>query len=82
MGITVTVRDQSSTGRATGAAELEDIPSAITLRDVIATRDGRASKLFLPFDDDPVLSLILSKAFLLADDTAIDDETILAQMNA
>ena len=38
MGITVTVRDQSSTGRATGAVELEDIPSAITLRDLIRTR--------------------------------------------
>lgn len=49
---------------------------------IVATRDGRASKLFLPFDDDPVLSLILTKAFLLADDTKFDDETILAQMNA
>jgi hypothetical protein len=38
MGITVTVRDQSSTGRATGSVELEDIPSAITLRDLIRTR--------------------------------------------
>ena len=38
MGITVTVRDQSSSGRATGAVELEDIPSAITLRDLIRTR--------------------------------------------
>ena len=38
MGITVTVRDQSSTGRATGAVELEDIPAAITLRDLIRTR--------------------------------------------
>jgi hypothetical protein len=28
-----------------------------------------------------VLSVILSKAFMLAGDTAIDDETILAQMN-
>lgn len=47
---------------------------------IVAARDGRASKLFLPFDDDPVLSLILSKAFLLADDASITDETILAQM--
>jgi len=38
MGITVTVRDQSSTGRATGAVELEDIPAAISLRDLIRTR--------------------------------------------
>ena len=38
MGITVTVRDQSSTGRPAGSLELEDIPSAITLRDLIRTR--------------------------------------------
>jgi hypothetical protein len=38
MGIRVTVRDQSSTGKATGAVELEDIPAAITLRDLIRTR--------------------------------------------
>jgi hypothetical protein len=28
---------------------------------IVAARDGRAGKLFLPFDDDPILSLILSK---------------------
>lgn len=38
MGITVTVRDQSSTGKSTGAVELEDIPTDITLRDLIRTR--------------------------------------------
>ena len=31
-------------------------------------------------DDDPVLSLILSKAFLLANDTAIDDQSITRQI--
>jgi hypothetical protein len=35
---------------------------------------------FLPFDDDPLLSLILSKAFLLANDTAITDKTITSQI--
>jgi len=34
----VRVHDQSSTGRATGTLELEDIPSAITVRDLIRTR--------------------------------------------
>ncbi|MFG1908388.1 DUF4132 domain-containing protein [Kribbella sp. NPDC048928] len=48
---------------------------------IVAARDGRAQKLFLPFDDDPVLSLVLSKAFLLANDTAIKDPTITAQIN-
>lgn len=43
-------------------------------------RDGRADKLFLPFDDDPVLSLILSKAFMLAEDTKIKDRTIVEQI--
>jgi len=47
---------------------------------IVAARDRRAEKLFLPFDDDPVLSLILSKAFLLANDSAITDKTITAQI--
>ena len=37
-------------------------------------------KVFLPFDGDRTLSLILSKAFLLAADTKIKDETILSQI--
>ena len=36
--------------------------------------------MFLPFDDDRVLSLILSKAFLLAADTRITDSSITAQI--
>lgn len=47
---------------------------------IVAARDGRAGKLFLPFDDDPVLSLILSKAFLLAEDTKITDPSITRQI--
>lgn len=47
---------------------------------IIAARDARASKLFLPFDDDPILSLILSKAFLLADDAKITDPSITRQI--
>jgi hypothetical protein len=43
-------------------------------------RDGRADRLFLRFDDDRVLSLILSKAFLLAGDTEFKDRTILARV--
>lgn len=41
-----------------------------------ARKDG---KVFLPFEDDR-LSLILSKAFLLADDAGITDESILRQI--
>jgi hypothetical protein len=48
---------------------------------IVAARDGRAGKLFLPFDDDPVLSVILSKAFMLAGDTKITDPTIVRQIS-
>jgi len=37
-------------------------------------------KLFLPFDGDRTLSVILSKAFLLAEDNKIKDQTILNQI--
>ncbi len=39
-----------------------------------------ASQVFLPFEGDNMLSIILSKAFLLADDTSIKDPTILHQI--
>jgi hypothetical protein len=39
-------------------------------------------KLFLPFEGDEMLSLILSKAFLLADDKNIKDRTILGQIQS
>ncbi len=39
-----------------------------------------APGLFLPFEEDGRLSLILSKAFLLADDAAITDPTITRQI--
>src|SRR5262249_50832627 len=41
---------------------------------------GPGGKVFLPFDDDPVLSMILSKAFLLAADAAITDPSITRQI--
>ncbi|MCI5058939.1 MAG: DUF4132 domain-containing protein [Flavobacteriales bacterium] len=39
-------------------------------------------KVFLPFDGDRGLSLVLSKAMLLADDDKIKDPTILSQINS
>jgi hypothetical protein len=39
-----------------------------------------ASNVPLPFEGDPLLAVILSKAFLLASDKAIRDETILRQI--
>ena len=37
-------------------------------------------KVFLPFEGDNILSIIISKAFLLAEDTKIKDSTILSQL--
>ena len=41
---------------------------------------SNADKLFLPFEGDGLLGIILSKAFLLADDDKIEDATILQQI--
>ncbi|GIJ43786.1 hypothetical protein Val02_06720 [Virgisporangium aliadipatigenens] len=41
---------------------------------------GKGTSVQLPFDDDPILSVVLSKAFLLAADDRITDPTILAQI--
>ncbi|MCO6007441.1 DUF4132 domain-containing protein [Actinoallomurus purpureus] len=46
---------------------------------VVASSGGAADGLFLPFEDER-LSLILSKAFLLADDAGITDPDILRQI--
>jgi hypothetical protein len=49
----------------------------------IVTKSSAAAageKVFLPFEGDHVLALILSKAFLLAEDTKIKDETIIRQI--
>lgn len=43
-------------------------------------KDNKTAGVFLPFEDDQVLSIILSKAFLLAEDTKITDPTILSQI--
>ena len=44
------------------------------------TAERPTSKVFLPFEDDRRLNVILSKAFLLANDSTIEDPTILAQL--
>lgn len=43
-------------------------------------KSPRGDQLYLPFEGDRVLSLILSKAIMLADDTSITDPTILSQI--
>jgi len=37
-------------------------------------------KVYLPFEGDRLLSIIISKALLLADDDKIKDETIIRQI--
>jgi hypothetical protein len=48
---------------------------------IVTARDPRAEKLFLPFENEgvlSVLSIILSKAFMLANDSSIADRKIVA----
>lgn len=47
---------------------------------VAARPPGGEKRIFLPFDDDPTLTLILSKAFMLANDDAIKDASIVRQI--
>jgi hypothetical protein len=46
----------------------------------IVPNRAKAKKVALPFDDDPVLSVILSKAIMLAADDRITDPTITVQL--
>lgn len=48
---------------------------------IVPKQGGKpASNVFLPFDGDSLLSIILSKAMLLADDKKITDPTIMRQI--
>lgn len=47
---------------------------------IVAARHPQAAEVFLPFDDDRVLTAILSKAFLLAADATITDPSITRQI--
>ncbi|WP_127354936.1 DUF4132 domain-containing protein [Actinacidiphila soli] len=62
-----------------GSANILMEPDDAYLCIVPSRREGDGT-VFLPFEDDR-LSLILSKAFLLAADTEITDESILTQIN-
>ncbi len=43
-------------------------------------KDKKLDKVFLPFEGDQGLSIVLSKAFMLAEDDKITDPTILSQL--
>ena len=47
---------------------------------IVPGRSDEGVDLFLPFEGDRMLAIILSKAFLLADDTKIKDPTITSQI--
>ncbi|NUP50948.1 MAG: DUF4132 domain-containing protein [Catenulispora sp.] len=47
---------------------------------IVSARSKDAGRVFLPFEEDGVLSLIVSKAFLLAADSKITDTSILRQL--
>lgn len=49
---------------------------------IVPARRDATESIFLPFDDDARLSLILSKAFLLASDRKIRDQAIIKQIEA
>ena len=42
--------------------------------------EGQTNQVFLPFEGDKMMAIILSKAFLLAADTKITDPTIISQI--
>ncbi len=44
------------------------------------TKKDNTNNLFIPFDDDTAISIIISKAFLLYDDDKITDKTIVSQI--
>ncbi|WP_299221896.1 DUF4132 domain-containing protein [uncultured Aquimarina sp.] len=47
---------------------------------IVANRSKKSESIFLPFEGDTMLSMILSKALLLAEDKKITDSTILSQI--
>lgn len=49
---------------------------------IVASRNSKGKEtIFLPFEGDAILSIIISKAQLLAEDDKIKDPTILSQLN-
>lgn len=49
---------------------------------IVPGRSSRTVNVYLPFEGDNMLAVILSKAFLLAADTKITDPTILSQIGS
>jgi hypothetical protein len=72
----VLVTDATTTGRDTARLLLRGVPALLTLRDLIRFRVREE----VARHNAGVLSLILSKALLLAADDKVTDPTILHQL--
>jgi hypothetical protein len=87
MPATLTIHDETSSGQKIQSFTLECLTERMTVRELLRARIDRGNaspkaggKVFLPFEGDSTLSIILSKAFLLAEDCKINDPTILRQL--
>lgn len=84
MPATLTIHDESSSGQKTNTFTLDCLTERMTVRELIRARIYQEvqdyNHVFLPFEGDRTLSVILSKAFLLANDSKISDTTILSQI--
>jgi hypothetical protein len=79
----LTVRGDLATYRIhLGSANIQMEPGSRYLCIVVDRGGSRGAdaRVFLPFEEDGTLSVILSKAFLLADDRKIKDPSILGQI--
>src|SRR5262249_22996439 len=63
-----------------GSANIQMEPNSAYLCIVPARDVGQSERVMLPFEGDTLLSVILSKAFLLADDDKIKDPSIVRQI--
>jgi hypothetical protein len=63
-----------------GSSNIQVLPSHRNLCIVPGDAPKEVRNIKLPFEGDDLLSIILSKAFLLADEDKIKDETILRQL--
>lgn len=78
MPITITIKDETAGGRIFNETPISFDSELTTVRDIIT---ARVDNIFLPFEGDSLLSLILSKAVLLADEDKITDSAILRQID-
>ena len=64
-----------------GSGNIMIMPSNKYLCIVKAPPHGNMEKVYLPFSGDNLLTIILSKAFMLVNDDKIKDKTILSQLS-